>query len=125
MLLEQFCLSHSDIRVLGVFGSYAKQTFTDTSDIDICIAKERPLSLEEKINLSTELSLLLKKEIDLLDLTAAHGVILEEALHSAIWIQREPLVFARILKKMLFDKADFQPYYQRMIDKKRERFLKK
>ena len=125
MALQQFSQEHSDIGIIGIFGSYAKNTYNDRSDIDVCVAKKRPLSMEEKIELATKLSLLLKKEVDVLDLHRAHGLILEEALHSSIWLAREPEVFAQILKRMLFDKADFEPYRQRIMDKKRERFLKK
>lgn len=122
--LQTFLQKHPEILLLGYFGSYAKGTARPDSDIDICIATHRNLPAEVKIQYLNELTLLLRKEIDLLDLHSATGVILKEALHTAKWMQKDPLIFAQILKRMLFDQADFQPYYQRMLKGKRERFLK-
>lgn len=123
--LESYFTRQPDYLVVGIYGSYAKNKTRPDSDIDICVARKTPLTTEEKITLSTELSLLLKKEIDLLDLNSAHGVILTEALHDSIWIRKDVSQFAFLLKKMLLNQADFQPYYERMLEKKRERFLKK
>lgn len=123
--LSDYFSSQEKYKLVGVFGSYAKNKAKPDSDIDICVATDQPLTAEEKIKVSTELSLLLKKEVDLLDLYTSQGVILKEALHSAAWIKKDSTCFAQVLKRMLFDQADFQPYYQRMLDKKRERFLKK
>lgn len=123
-VLSSFQQKNPSIAVIGYFGSYAKNNARPDSDVDICIATDRPLASELKIQYIGELTLLLKKEVDLLDLNAANGVILKEALHTAKWINRNPAVFAQILKRMLFDQADFQPYYQRMLKGKRARFLK-
>ncbi|MFP5520388.1 MAG: type VII toxin-antitoxin system MntA family adenylyltransferase antitoxin [Bdellovibrionia bacterium] len=122
--LTAFLNKHPEICLLGYYGSYAKGTPRPDSDVDICLAEERALTSEKKIQYINELTFLLKKEIDLIDLQAVNGVILKEALHSAHWIHRPPVAYAQILKKMLFDQADFQPYYQRILKAKRERFLK-
>lgn len=122
--LLTFQQKHPEVVVIGYFGSYAKGTARPDSDIDVCVSAQRALPSEIKIQYLNELTLLLKKEVDLLDLQSANGVILKEALHTAKWISKDPLVFAQILKKMLFDQADFQPYYQRILKAKRERFLK-
>lgn len=123
--LSDYFSSKEHYKLVGFFGSYARNKANSNSDIDICIAAARPLTSEEIIETSTDLSLLLKKEIDLLDLNASQGAILKEALQSTIWIRKDSSYFAQVLKRMLFDQADFQPYYQRMLQKKRERFLKK
>lgn len=124
LALSSFAQKHPAIKCLGIYGSYAKGTARENSDVDVCLAAERPISTECKIQYINELTLLLKKEVDLLDLQAASGVILKEALHSARWTFREPSVYAQLLKKMMFDQADFQPYYQRILKIKRERFFK-
>lgn len=122
--LQTFQQKHLAVGVIGYFGSYAKNTARPDSDVDICIATDRPLAAETKLQYLSELTLLLTKEVDLLDLHSANGVILKEALHTAKWIRKDPATFAQILKRMLFEQADFQPYYQRMLKGKRERFLK-
>ncbi|WP_347359207.1 nucleotidyltransferase domain-containing protein [Bdellovibrio sp.] len=122
--LQTFLQKHPSVAVLGYFGSYAKGHPRSDSDVDICLAEDRPLSTEKKIQYINELTLLLRKEIDLLDLHTVNGVILKESLHTAKWVHKETAVYAQIMKRMLFDQADFQPYYQRMLKAKRERFLK-
>lgn len=124
LALNTFHKKHPTIKVLGYFGSYAKNSAKPQSDVDICIAEERPLSSEVKIAYANELTLLLNKEVDLLDLKASTGTILKEALVHGKWIAKETTTYGQILSKMLFDQADFQPYYQRMLKAKRERFLK-
>lgn len=123
--LQQFFASKPEVKVVGVYGSYAKGLARADSDIDICIASDRSIDIEIKVALSTELSLLLGKEIDLVDLNSIHGVILKETLKNSIWIIRDTNTSARILKKMLLDEADFEPYRKRILDARRERFLKK
>lgn len=122
--LNTFYQKHPEVKVLGYFGSYAKNTAGPQSDVDICLAAEHPLSSEKKIEYANELTLLLKKEVDLLDLKSANGIILKEALVHGKWIVKDTNTYAQVLTKMLFDQADFQPYYQRMLKSKRERFLK-
>lgn len=122
--LNTFYQKHPEIKVLGYFGSYAKNTARSQSDVDICLAAEYPLSSEKKIDYANELTLLLTKEVDLLDLKSANGIILKEALVHGKWIVKDTNTFAQVLTKMLFDQADFQPHYQRMLKAKRERFLK-
>nr|BFD62724.1 hypothetical protein BdHM001_14050 [Bdellovibrio sp. HM001] len=122
--LQTFLKKHPNVSVLGYFGSYAKGHPRPDSDVDICLAEDRPINAEKKIEYINELTLLLRKEVDLLDLNTANGVILKESLHTAKWVHKETVVFAQIMKRMLFDQADFQPYYQRILKAKRERFLK-
>jgi predicted nucleotidyltransferase len=123
--LRDFFRNRKEYKLVGVYGSYSQDKAHAKSDVDICVAQERPLTLDEKIQLSTELNLLLQKEIDLLDLLQAGPVIKEEVLRTCVWIHKDSSFFASFLTRFLVDKEDFGPYYQRMLHKKQQRFVKK
>ena len=108
----------------GIFGSFAKGRVRGPSDVDVCVAGRKILSSRRKMDLANELAVLVKREVDLVDLCAVSGTILKEALGGARWVKRcDPVLFASIIKRQLFDDADFAPLYNRMLKTRRERFL--
>jgi predicted nucleotidyltransferase len=123
--LAQYFSDKPEIKIIGIHGSYAKGLARPDSDIDLCIGSQRPLDVEFRLKISTDLSLILGKEIDLVDLQSIHGVILKETIQNSVWVSRDAETFAGILKRMLLDEADFEPYRKRILDARRERFLKK
>lgn len=50
---------------VGIFGSYARNTQTPESDLDIIVNLRKPINLLEFIKLEAELSRLLKVKVDL------------------------------------------------------------
>ena len=63
-----FFLTHTNCEAIVIFGSYARNTQTNESDIDIAIKSQPPLTKKEIFNLSNLLSDILNKDIDLVDL---------------------------------------------------------
>ena len=107
-----------------VFGSVAKGKENEQSDLDIAVASEKVLTLEERLNLTEKLTKALGKEVDLIDLLSVSGIIQEQALTTGkVLLNRKPTVYAQLMKKMLLDKADFRPYYDRILAKRRHAFL--
>ena len=53
------------VRTIGVFGSYAKNSYTESSDVDILVDFEQTPDLFEFIRLKNELASLLQKRVDL------------------------------------------------------------
>ncbi len=64
-MLTQFCKDNS-IAALSVFGSYAQNTATDASDVDLLVKFDRPIGLLELIDLQMRLESLLDKKVDLI-----------------------------------------------------------
>lgn len=52
------------IKSLGIFGSYARQDYTEKSDIDILVEFNKPIGIEF-IDLAYELEKILQKKVDL------------------------------------------------------------
>jgi predicted nucleotidyltransferase len=113
-----------DIRFCTLFGSAAVGRLTVASDIDIAVSAGRRLTIEEKFALTAELSRLLKREVDLVDLEAVSGLILEQALcKSKILLKKDPDNYAELLKRLWFHNADMQPYVRRILEQRAEKWL--
>ncbi|MBU0967463.1 MAG: nucleotidyltransferase domain-containing protein [Proteobacteria bacterium] len=108
----------------AVFGSAAHNRLTPLSDVDIAAAGNRLLTYEEKIDLSLSLSRSLRHEVDLIDLQAVSGLILQQALCSGeIILNRSPVLYASLLKKMLYNQADMMPHTKMILKKSCQRFI--
>ena len=113
---------HEDIQLAFVFGSAARGTLRPDSDVDVAVLAGGQLSTEARLALMAELILALKREVDLVDLHDAWGLILRQVLTTGtLALKRPGPGHAALLKRMLFDQADMEPLRQRIIAKSLER----
>ena len=113
---------HEEIQLAFVFGSAANGTLRPDSDVDVAVLAGGQLSTESRLALMAELSLALKREVDLVDLHNAWGLILRQVLTTGtLALKRPGTAHAALLKRMLFDQADMEPLRQRIIEKNLER----
>lgn len=98
-----------EIDTVILFGSFAKGTFNDNSDIDIAIHSTRKLNYKDLSSLQTDIALLCKREVDLADLEKAEGVFLYQIMTTGKRIKFSYTVFTRYLIKALCFKDDFLP----------------
>jgi len=114
-VLQQF----EYIEVGLLFGSIASERETFFSDVDIAVAASRLLTSEEKISLIDALALRIGRTVDLVDLNRETGAILHQTLTKGrILVNKNPMLYARLMLKMLYDQADMMPI-RNMIAKKR------
>jgi uncharacterized protein len=66
--IEAFAQGHPDISAIYLFGSHAKGHERSKSDVDLGVLFNRDLDGFERVNLETEISNLLKKEVELIDM---------------------------------------------------------
>ena len=119
-LLEQ----EADIRLAILFGSLAKGRETAASDIDIAIAKERPLTVADKMALIETLASALGRPVDLVDLRTVGEPLLGRILTEGERILvRDERLLAELIKKHLFDSADFLPLRQRILEERRRAWI--
>jgi uncharacterized protein len=115
---------HQDIKLCIVFGSFAAGKVSSKSDLDIAVAAERPLDGDKFFELAAEFSAATNREIDLLDLMTATGLILKQALSTGKIVQNHnKSLYAKLISQMLFNEADMMPYYHRILRERRKRFL--
>jgi predicted nucleotidyltransferase len=97
----------ADIRLALIFGSHAARKATLQSDIDIALAAETTLSVEQKLALADEISRTFQREVDLVDLHSAHGALLQEILtRGVVVVNSDPSLYEKFIKRMLAEKED-------------------
>ena len=108
-----------------LFGSAAKGRLTAQSDVDIAVASTKILSIESRCDLSVALSCALGREVDLVDLQAVSGSILEQALCSGRVLKNSDHdLYAGLMKRLWYNQADMMPYYQRIIEHRSKEWLR-
>ena len=73
--LTAFFDAKSEIILAMLYGSCARGTETDKSDVDIAVAMSEALHLDDRLSLQLELSLLLQREVDLVDIRKIAGLL--------------------------------------------------
>lgn len=121
--LTEYFSQKADIDTVLLFGSFAKGTYNEHSDIDIAIHSSDSLEYETLAKIQTELSLLCKREIDLTDLSKAEGIFLYQIMTSGVKIKIKATVFVKYLTKALCFKEDFLPVIEYSHREKIRRFV--
>nr|MBF0222225.1 nucleotidyltransferase domain-containing protein [Desulfobulbaceae bacterium] len=111
-----------DICVVTVFGSVVSGRTTPDSDIDIGVAGDRPLSFDQKTDLLLAFSRVLVYEVDLIDLQAVSGLILQQALCTGKVIIKDDFVYPALIKKMWFEQVDMMPLTRMVLERHCRRF---
>lgn len=112
------------IRVALVFGSLAKDRARQESDLDIAVAAPRPLSTEEKMEFISALAETYGRPVDLVDLQTASGLIAVQALTTGKLIHcTDRTLYAELIRRMLYDQADWAPYRERILAERRKAWI--
>ncbi len=97
--LKEQLAPHHNVVFGYLFGSYAKQTQHDRSDVDAALWLE-DTSLDAQLQINYELSKALKKDVDLVLLNTIKNIyLLEEILRHGIVIKENPQRIAFELRK--------------------------
>ena len=110
-----------DIDLAVVFGSAATGQMRPDSDVDVAVLARAPLSAERKRALIATLATEVGRPIDLVDLRTAGvaltGVIIRTGKRL---LCRGSRVWAGLLARNLLDSADFLPYRERILARRRQ-----
>lgn len=113
----------TDLRIAIVFGSSATSITTDDSDIDVAVAYDRQLDEKRKMALIDAMATEFGKPIDVVDLLAVTGTVLQQALcKGKVVVKRDTELYARLILKMLYNQADMMPYTRRILRERAEAF---
>ncbi len=128
MAIEQNILSvlnaQPNIRLALLFGSISRGEGRADSDLDLAVAGQRVLTSEEKIGLIEKLAQVVGRPVDLIDLQSAGGPILSQVLTTGRLIYcTDRVLYAELIKKMLFDQADMMPYRERILAERRKAWI--
>jgi len=119
-----FFESDTAVRLAILFGSFATGRANATSDIDIAVAYGDRMTLDERVRKAQELSVVVNREVDLIDLRDAHGVLLQQILaHRVTLVNRDSELYGNIIAKRLNEESDLMPLYEMVKKAQRERFV--
>jgi uncharacterized protein len=121
--LQKFFEDQSDVNLAILFGSLANGRATPRSDADIAIQSAVPLNLDRRVKLRAQLFAILKRKIDLLDISTLHGVILHQVLQGQVIKSNHPHLLAKQYTRYLIEDADFGPLRRMILKKRREDYF--
>ncbi len=105
--LEIFLEQQPNVELAFLYGSHAVQKANAESDLDIAIATSGGLTVDERLALAEALSHEFHCEVDLVDLSTAHGALLQEILTRGICVIKRNLpLYDKLIKRMLMEKED-------------------
>lgn len=107
------------IELAILFGSLVAGEGGVESDLDLAIDGGRLLTGDEKMALICELAVRTGRPIDLVDLRAAGEPLLGQILRHGKRILGSDTQYANLIRRHLFDQADFLPYRNRILAERR------
>lgn len=118
-------LAHfSEIELAILYGSAVSGTLRPDSDLDIGVAGPSLLTAESKSRLIEALALETGRPVDLIDLQTTYGTLLHQILTKGkvIYCTNHTL-YAELIKRMLFNQSDMMPYYYRILEERRKKWI--
>lgn len=117
--IKQALLVFPQLRLVMLFGSVATGVARAESDLDIAVAADHPLSVEEKISLINALAVSMGRPVDLIDLRAATEPLLGQILRHGRRILGSDTLYGDLISRHLFEQADFMPNRARLLAERR------
>lgn len=122
--IAQVLKRHPSILIAFLFGSLAAGRSRTDSDLDLAIASSDPLTSQDRMDLIGELALALGRPVDLIDLDQTHSPLLQQVLTQGRMILcKDRTRYAELLRRMVYEEADFMPYYRRILATRRKAWI--
>jgi predicted nucleotidyltransferase len=113
------------IRLAILFGSLAVGRERADSDLDLAVDAGRRLTAAEKLVLMTELAERTGRTVDLVDLQAVGEPLLGQILRHGKRLLGGGTCYADLIRRHLFDQADYAPYRSRILAERRRAWIGK
>ena len=113
----------ADFRLVLLYGSAAKSCLGKHSDIDVAVSGSKPLDRELLYSATAELSRLIGREVDMIDLHLVEGLILYHVMTEGKRIKTDANLFVKFRLKALGYKEDFKPLQEMMRGARLRRFM--
>ncbi|HEB80779.1 MAG TPA: nucleotidyltransferase domain-containing protein [Chromatiales bacterium] len=123
--IRQIFARHPEIRLAMLFGSLAADRARHDSDLDLAVAAEQPLTAAERVGLIAELAEAIGRPVDLIDLHVVGEPLLGQILKRGRRILGSNGAYAELIKRHLFEEADFMPYRRRILAERRRAWIGK
>ena len=114
-----------EIRLAILFGSLAAGRERADSDLDLAVDAGHRLTAGEKLALMAELAEQTGRPVDLVDLHAVGEPLLGQILRYGNRLLGSETCYADLIRKHLFDQADYLPYRNRILAERRRAWIGK
>ena len=108
-----------------LFGSLAAGEGRAESDLDLAVDAGRRLTASEKMALVSELAGRTGRSVDLVDIHAVGEPLLGQILQHGKRILGSDTHYANLIRRHLFDQADYLPYRNRILAERRQAWIGK
>jgi len=113
------------IRLAILFGSLAVGRERADSDLDLAVDAGRRLTAGEKLVLMSNLAERTGRTVDLVDLHAVGEPLLGQILRHGKRLLGGGTCYADLIRRHLFDQADYAPYRSRILAERRRAWIGK
>ena len=113
------------IRLAILFGSLAVGRERADSDLDLAVDAGRRLTAGEKLVLMSNLAERTGRTVDLVDLHAVGEPLLGQILRHGKRLLGGGTCYADLIRRHLFDQADYLPYRTRVLAERRRAWIEK
>jgi len=123
--VEKWLEQNNEIEIAILFGSYAKGSQTQKSDLDLTIqlASGSTISAKQKLAFIEQLAKLVLVTIDLVDLQRTGQPLLSQIMKYGKQLKGGQTQYAELAIKNINTTEDFLPYIKRMMRERRMRCL--
>ena len=121
--LNRFLSGYPQFKLAILFGSQATGDITGESDIDLALLSDIPISSSLKLELVEMIGTRFGRPVDIVDLYYAAEPILGQVFKGKRLLG-DDVTYARLLTKHLINNADFAPLQQRILDERRNAWIK-
>lgn len=121
--LTRFLSGYPQFRLAILFGSQATGDITGESDIDLALLSDSAMSSGLKLELVEMIGARFGRPVDIVDLYYAAEPILGQVFKGKRLLG-DDVTYARLLTKHLINNADFSPLQQRILDERRNAWIK-
>ncbi len=114
-----------EVRLAIVFGSLAAGKGSMESDLDLAVDVGRRLTADEKLTLIGILAEQTGRPVDLVDIHAIGEPLLGQILKHGKRVWGSVTCYADLIRRHLFDQADYLPYRRRILAERRRSWIGK
>ena len=122
--IEDLLAQYSSVVLAILFGSLTAGHARSDSDLDLAILSTRPLTSQTRIDMIADLALAFGRPVDLIDLASTHPPLLQQILtQGQLVFCKDRTRYADLIRRMVYEEADFMPYYRRILAARRKAWI--
>ena len=119
----QLVKEDQNIQLAIVFGSYAKETQKEQSDMDIALQLSEPMSSRQKLNYIEKLQEHTRAEIDLVDIRRVGQPLLSQIMKYGKCIKGSGTLYGELAVRNVNTSQDFLPAINYIMKERKRRLL--